>query len=526
MKKLLAILLVAAMCMLLLAACAGSDKPAAPADTGDETETNDTPSTPEETDAPDEDEGYAEENIVEVVYYGFATISNEEHIQAVEDAVNAITESKIGVHMSLNFFDFGNYNTQLNLAISGGEQVDIAVFNPLPGGQLGTLVINTQAMDISGMLEENAPDAYALIEPYMAAFTFGDGIYGMPALRQKATNFYFQWSEDLVNELGVRDTVVNAETWAELEPVYQAILDHTDAYPYGAARYLLGSSYFFFDPVNVSAIPYDSIGDTMYLVYGDENGNASSVFENDAWMDTWRLMADWYDAGYVYPDTPTNLELGGPDMMKNGLIAFGLSSSELGAESTLEGLTGIDCGVRNIGNGMLTSTTMTLWGNFIPSTSAEPEAALRFLNECFINPELMTLMDWGIEGEDYILNENGEACYPEGTDPAALYHQNDWILGNSFIIAPWDGNGANFREEAKADLENSQISPYMGFTFDATGLDNLIGGLASVSAEYRASIEGGLYTDELKDEFVAKLNASGFQDYIDAIQTQLDAWEN
>ena len=94
LSKILALLLATAMCLMLLAACA-KDEAADDQDPSDNQNTEESGET-ENTEEPGE-EGYAEEDIVEITVYGLS-VAPEERVEAVEAAINDITEQKIGIH--------------------------------------------------------------------------------------------------------------------------------------------------------------------------------------------------------------------------------------------------------------------------------------------------------------------------------------------------------------------------------------------------------------------------------------------
>jgi hypothetical protein len=77
------------------------------------------------------------------------------------------------------------------------------------------------------------------------------------------------------------------------------------------------------------------------------------------------------------------------------------------------------------------------WG--VPVTSEEPEAAVAFMNLMFTNKEIENLFVYGIEGRDYELNEDGEACLLPDTKE---YQSADFYWGNQFIAYPAEGSGS------------------------------------------------------------------------------------
>ena len=56
----------------------------------------------------------------------------------------------------------------------------------------------------------------------------------------------------------------------------------------------------------------------------------------------------------------------------------------------------------------------------IASTTDVPEAALKFLNLTYTDKDIVNLLIYGIEGRDYIMNDDGTVSYPEGEDSTTV----------------------------------------------------------------------------------------------------------
>ncbi len=76
-----------------------------------------------------------------IVYPTMSTI--QPGLSAVEDAINEITESEINTHVSLRMIEVGNYDQQMNLMMSSGEQVDLAITMPAGPSSFATVTSNT-----------------------------------------------------------------------------------------------------------------------------------------------------------------------------------------------------------------------------------------------------------------------------------------------------------------------------------------------------------------------------------------------
>ena len=96
--------------------------------------------------------------------------------------------------------------------------------------------------------------------------------------------------------------------------------------------------------------------------------------------------------------------------------------------------------------------------------------------------------------------------------------------GNSFLLLPLYGNGSDFYTKAKEINDTSALSPYMGFALDSSDLENYIADIGAVNDQFTGSFQGGLYTPELYDEYLAKLETANVRGYLDEVQKQLTAW--
>ncbi|MBR6425683.1 MAG: DUF3502 domain-containing protein, partial [Oscillospiraceae bacterium] len=82
----------------------------------------------------------------------------------------------------------------------------------------------------------------------------------------------------------------------------------------------------------------------------------------------------------------------------------------------------------------------------------------------------------------------------------------------------------DFREVSARENETAPVSPYMGFTMNTSDLDTLIGTISAVNDEYWPRLNSGMYTEDLMNDYLAKLQTAGVDDYIAAAQAQLDAF--
>ncbi len=538
LSKLLALLLVACMCLTLLAACAKEEKADTPAEPDVEApETPDEPDTPEKTDTPDEpetpdepDEDEDDEEVVEIVMSILDMKGNlGECADKIEAAVNEISVPEIGVSVDIRYLGFGDYATQVSLMITSGETFDLVNIVPLSGIYFNDMYANGQLMDISSYLAEDyAADLMALMGDYIGAYSFGDGIYGVPTYRIYSTDMFVVMRKDILEELNMVELAENMTTCSELEEIFQAVTDNTDLYAVGGQRYIPPTTtYFCVAEENFAdSIVWDNLGDSLGALFVDENGNMSNAYAHPAFKAQCERMVEWDQKGYIWPDSLTNDEHT-DTIMKQNLIFSKIDGSEVGVEVSKKQATGYDVVCPKIASGMVTNSRLVAFGLGVPVTSNEPEAAVKFMDLLYKTPELNTILAFGIEGEDFVTLPSGEIEYPDGVDSNSVeYHNNDYLVGNQFLVAPWNGQGGDFREYSLSVNESAEISPYLGFTIDTSNLATEIAGISACVDEFRPMLTTGGYTDELYQEFLDKLDVAGAQTYIDTLQEQLTGWLN
>ncbi len=122
MKKfhtILALLLIAALLGMLCAACANGDT----ADQGGSTDVGN----PGEGSGPanQQDASPAEDEVVTIVLYVAEGTGCSEFSDHVVEAMNELTVQKIGVSVDWHYITFGNYGTEVNMTLAGGDRIDV-----------------------------------------------------------------------------------------------------------------------------------------------------------------------------------------------------------------------------------------------------------------------------------------------------------------------------------------------------------------------------------------------------------------
>lgn len=446
---------------------------------------------------------------------------NGESIKSIEDALNAITEKTIGVHANIKVAGFGDYNTQFGLIVSSGESLDVASLVFQATG-FTTLYANGQLTDITDIIEEQAPELMDLMGEYIVANSVGGRIYGVPPYRNYASANYLYMRNDILDELGIMEEAKAIDSFSALEEVFAKVQAGTKVAPIGTG--VMESGIIYTGDKFEDYYTFDALGDAYRLIYTDDDGHVSLLNEREDYRKMMDIVKGWYDKKYLYQDmliTDDHADT----VMGTGVLFSNIALSEMGVETAKKAATGYDVTVIEMSKNLLTSSTVNKFGLCVPITSEEPEAAVRWINAIYTEPELINILNWGIEGRDYVVTETGEADYPEGVDASSVpYHAQDFFWGNYFNTIPWAGTGADFRQRAYDYLKSADVSPYMGFAADQSGLESVVGAINTVYLKYYKDIGLGAYDDAKWDAYISELYTAGLQDYLDAYQEQLDAW--
>lgn len=442
------------------------------------------------------------------------------------DAMNAITEESIGVRINPTLADSANYGTQLGLTISGGEQLDLCCIIPGAPANFTSLTANEQLMDISELLQEEAPETYELTKDYINAMAVGSAIYGVPCYRNYASGIYLLMREDILEKVGMLEGAEKISTWAEFEKILEAVKqDGTVAGIANQKNILMQAGNLFSGEKFSDSIQFDALGDIMNLIYTSPDGEVSILAENADFQEQQDRVRSWYNNGYVYKDsmvTDDHVDT----LTKAGVVFSSVQTSEMGVEAAHEEATGYQLVCVELSKNLLGSSYINKFGMGVPVTAQEPEAAVRWINALWTDPRLENLITWGQEGKDYVIRD-GIAVFPEGiTSENVAYHNYDFMYGNYFNAYPWDGAAADFREAAMSYLQGAEVSPFLGFSPDLSSVTNTVSALNSVFEKYRGTIYCGAYSDEDYADYISELKVAGIDEYVNLYQEQLDQWKS
>lgn len=464
---------------------------------------------------------------IEVMYASMGPVPAG--LQAVEDAINAVTEPEINTCVHLNPIEMGNYVQQTSLMISSNQQVDLMMF-PYGAASFPVMQAQGQWMDITDLLSEYAAPTLDLLGDLVSGTSVNGRIYGVCGYRNMAGSEYIIMRTDVLEDLNLLDKAENMKNFEEFEEILYAVENSekwSSLVPLASGGN--GGMIFctnLFDPqsdFNTSAA-YDSLGSIDELISAKMQGDElvmGLTYEMPEYKAIYEKTNDWYEKGYIYQDAATTQDMGA-QLVQSGVVFSYISNGEYGAEATHSQNCGMPMTCVKVQDFPITTSQTQQFGWGVPTTSVYPEAAVAFLNLMFTDERIANLLAWGIEDVDYEVVDN-VASYIEGNENPQ-YHTVDFYYGNQFITLPWEGTGSEFRTQSLAEMEKAQISPFMGFACDTSSVTDELAAVTNCLNEYRKIINTGVASPEQYEEFINKLHSVGADKIVECYKNQLEEW--
>lgn len=480
----------------------------------------------EELEAEGDSEDIVEINMVGLGFFG------EGGKEEVMDAINEIAEAEIGVHVNYTILDIQTYMTQVPLMIADtSDPLDLMMITSMPTTSFSTLTAQKQLLDITGMLDEYAPETKELLADYLPATVVGDTVYALPCYRIYNSSYYMVMRKDVLDELGLTEQAEAIASWTDAKALLQAVHDAQDSLPAELqtnamicnadtqGNVIHGSYVDTATDDFAGNYGFDTLGDTNRIIKVNDDGTIENFFASDDYRAMTERIIDWYNSDLVYKDSATAQD-GADQQCANGVTFAYCVQSEFGVEQAKKNATGHDVLCIPYLNVPIQTSNGNSWGWAVPVNSEEPEAAVAFMNLMYTNPEIENLFVYGIEGRDYELNEEGEACLLDTKE----YQNSDFFFGNQFNAYPAQGAGGDFRDRALQSMLEAEISPYYGCVVDTDPIANTITALNTVLKKYENGLESGSSDISNLDAMLSELEGAGLQEFIDYYQSSLDAW--
>ena len=433
-------------------------------------------------------------------------------VTEVEDALNAYAEEKYGFHVNLEYVDMGNFEQAINLAMTTDEIDVTCYFN----GKLPSYAANGQLLDITNYFENASDDLKNVFTDAEVSASSVDGrMYGLVRKYQYGATEIAVMNKNIVEELGI-----DAKSITSMDDLEEVLYEVHEKYP--DIYTMVPQS----GAIMTYCIPVDrNIGVATFAYADMDSTELKSVFECDGIQEFCGYTSKWYKDGIIMPDALSNT-MDGLSMVEAGSAFCSFQNSDIDSLETVR------TGIKESGILLPARTDCTGIGNLqygISANSAHPDEAFTLLSAMYTDPEFETILAYGIEGEHYVINEDGRADYPEGLDST-----NDPYGGFTstavypdYRILPVKEGVAYDDPQAVIDNWNESVAipPEFGFYYDTSELGDFVTAYTNIENKYlNAVLTGSVALDDVISQIRSELESIGYYDQIADVQTALDEY--
>ena len=455
--------------------------------------------------------------------------------EEVLQRVNEILTEKVNAELEIYYIGWTDYLTNYDLTLAQMDgTIDLTItgtdwLDAWPNAQKGAFLELTE-----DMLKTYAPQTYAQVPAeHWEGCKYKGNIYFLPEDQfTQWTNHGFIYRSDWAKEAGLENGV---HSWDDMTVYLQYIKDHkTDVIPWDIAGNTQTANQLT-DGWIQSHSEYVRIeGLETPLFYGSSKEKpydlVSPFMEGQELIDYAINQKEWADVGFWKKDV-LNTSAQTQEEFQQGQT--GTHQHHTGTWLAMRGpmdvsQPGSDIEFFWFGEETknLTKPSISHGAMAVSAASENPERALMVYDLLRNDEEIYRLFNYGIEGEQYIVTEDGKLDRPAGyTDEEYGICTNFWGGRNDALELPGVNEYTEGKETlyAEYDLYAGEY-PYSVLVFDTSNIKAEMSNLASVYAEYIPRIAFGQMEDPetYVAEFREQLKLAGYDKAAEELQKQLD----
>ena len=454
-------------------------------------------------------------------WYMIKPIDTMEHQEEIEALANEKFEKEVGVKVKFHFLDNAAWKDKMNVMINSGEEFDICFTSSWTNKFIDNVRKDAFVPLDEKMLEKYAPDILAKSDERVWSAVKIDGkIYAIPSQAPMSSSISMVFKKDLVEKYNF--DYKSVKKLSDLEPYLMQIKENEP----GVTPML--------QTAGGEIATYTDSNYTDDQIEGLNFSESEQKYVNEMKMpsniEKWKTLSDFYKKGYIPADAGTRTEyLSDAKTGKYAVLKSTGAYTEDGEKST--SYYGFPCVETYMGNTAIANGVVTSSMSAISATSKHPEEALQVLNPVWKDPDLSNLLAYGIEGVDYVIDEERSTPEMKSVIPNSGKDQK-WGIWHNYLGPLWDQwdstwNRRESLEQMQADNDKAVVSSTLGFYFDPTPVKAECAAVSSTVKEYTANLNVGCVADvdAYLEEAYAKLEQNGIEKIIEEANRQYNEWK-
>ncbi|WP_425956772.1 ABC transporter substrate-binding protein [Xylanimonas sp. McL0601] len=460
------------------------------------------------------------------------------HLEAMLAKLNKKLTKEANATLDLFYVEWADWQTQYNVQLlSGDDNVDLIttatdwLFAWENAGKGAFLPLDEE------MLKANAPKTWEQVnaDGHWDLTKLDGKIYFIPEDNYtQYTNHGMFYRGDWATKAGIPNGTITS--FEQFTTYFQWVKKNVpDAYPWDVAGaneaaltgYLQGHT----DNQTIQQI---SAGNyyPFQTTESDPNTVTSWYMEGDELLQAAQLAKKWNDIG-VWREDALNYDGQTREEFYAGLSGADQHHTQTFVTQVVHNMNekqpGSDPKFFYFGqeNGNVFKDILTHGAMAVNATSKNPEKALQVYDILRNDKEAYMLLNFGIEGTDYVLTDDGKLGYPAG------YDSSTDALGSNF----WAGRMDEFEPDKVTDAPNkwdlykeldgvAKDYPYSTLVVNKDAIDPTLAAMGGVLSEYIPQLQYGKFDDPAAAiaEMRQKLKDAGYDDARASIQADLASW--
>ena len=443
-------------------------------------------------------------------------VPTQEGIDRVVAELNKLTLRDLNMTVKLEIMDFSQYSQNVPLAMASREKIDLVA---LPFNYIISMGGAGYIYNLNPYLEtygKNIIGTYTS-ETLARVCTLNGGLYGVPVHKENCNQFVIVFPTAVLERNNIDPSeITDIET---MKAAFEKLAANEPG------KWVTGTGKDFGGMFDL----YDfSIAGGAYgpcLMNMAESPKVENYFASPEYAEYVKTLREWYNKGWVNPGAATDDQYF-MAVFTGQALSFVFNYNHPLSKPELTQALGQDVTIIPLSDQYATTESSAAWNYCIPIGSTQPEKAMMMLDYLMTQKVAANLLNWGIEGEDYVVK--GDVLdYPEGKDISTVsYHFGQgWILPNQFVCTPWINEGADIYERVIEYNKNAKESLALGFVLETSSILTEIAALNNIRDEYVNALNAGAVDPEVYlPMFLQAQEEAGMQKVIDEIQRQLDAF--
>ncbi len=466
-----------------------------------------------------------------------------ERLEEMKAELNAILTEKVNAELEFYFIGWTDYLSNYNLTLAQMDgSVDLVGtasdwLDAWPNAKNGAFLELSEEM-----LQTYAPMTYASVTPEQWELCKYNGqIYLMPE------NNYAQWTNhgfiyrlDWAKEAGLANGV---HSWEDMTTYFKYVKEaYPDVQPWDSD----GTNFFQTASGWVAShtdfVPIDGL--CTGALWGGTKDDLYTIItpaytDTEMMVEYAKMMKEWDEMGVWKTDVLNNTASQNRDDFRIGRVAAeqhhtqtwtdlcSATPSNTIYQDDPDAAAGFFYFGEETGN--VIALSITHGAMAVSAASENPERALMVYDLLRNDPECYRLLNYGIEGISYVIDENGYRANPEGynSDTDNINGMTAWWWGRNDNLEIKDST-KNWEaiDELYAVYDSKKIDyPYGQFVPEVDDIQAQIQNINEQYNNYMKQISYGKYTgtaEEIVAEMQAAMKQAGIEEVTAALQAQFD----